>query len=271
MNFYIDDFNWKLEEYLKTDKLSSEQIKQLVFTLRMEDYARLAYLDEEFLHFRRKTPDDVVKECLSTVAGAEAAEDAELRQVIYEAYKSNPICQLDQRYTAWKNSLPKCLTLPPGEYIISDPCYIIPDDKWNEFLDKSFYNREVNEERTNADIEFERWGYADMEGKDGQLCRSVVFSTWLGDGIFPCKLSDGREFALPVDAGSIGLTNTKQELDEMHPNVVAGETVATQTIKSTSDIKLKYYRDRLEFVWADENGEYTGQVFFEWDVEDDDE
>jgi len=73
-------------------------------------------------------------------------------------------------------------TLPAGEYYIGDPCYVIDDTKWMDFLDP----------------------YWDLKGNGGKFefegHEVCVFQTQWGDGCYPC--SDGS--SLGVDAGLIG-------------------------------------------------------------------
>ena len=69
-------------------------------------------------------------------------------------------------------------TLPPGEYWIGDPCYVIPRPDWNQFLD---------------DIDPET-RYTQHRGQT-----SVVFDTYRGDGSYQDQ--NGRQYS--VDSGII--------------------------------------------------------------------
>lgn len=70
--------------------------------------------------------------------------------------------------------------LPAGKYYLGDPCYVIDNDKWDEYLNPFWEDR-------GGIFEF-----------DGHLC--AAFYTRWGDGCYDC--SDGS--ILGVDSGSIG-------------------------------------------------------------------
>lgn len=73
--------------------------------------------------------------------------------------------------------------LKAGEYFIGDPCYVVKDELWGEYCDKSF--------------EFQVGGVFTIQGAE-------VFysSTMYGDG---CYYDDNWN-DYPVDAGIIGAT-----------------------------------------------------------------
>lgn len=77
-------------------------------------------------------------------------------------------------------------TLPPGKYIIGDPCYNIPDHLWHDVLDAS-----------------DSWHtcHATFPLADGGEGLVVAFHTKNGDGRF----DDGHGREYPVDSGSIGI------------------------------------------------------------------
>jgi hypothetical protein len=72
------------------------------------------------------------------------------------------------------------ITLPQGEYFIGDPCYVIPDDIWDEWC-------------------------TTLKMKDGEVMTNgikwVINSTHWGDGLY--EGSDG--YAYGVDAGTLGM------------------------------------------------------------------
>lgn len=72
--------------------------------------------------------------------------------------------------------------LPPGEYALTDPCYVIDNDKWHEFLDPYWGTG--------------RGGVFEFEGH-----KCAAFSTLYGDGVY----DSNQGHALGVDAGLIGL------------------------------------------------------------------
>lgn len=75
-------------------------------------------------------------------------------------------------------------SLPAGEYFVGDPCYAIPNDEWDAFLNEGFFPAE--------DAEQNVFEYKGMK----------VFAhyTKYGDGSY--LGSDDRRYA--VDSGSIG-------------------------------------------------------------------
>ena len=77
-------------------------------------------------------------------------------------------------------------TLPAGTYVVGDPCYSIPDEKWMDWL-------------TNSDFTNVERDHVLVAPVDGQL--AVGVHTAFGDGVY--RGSDGNEYG--VDAGLIGL------------------------------------------------------------------
>jgi hypothetical protein len=77
-------------------------------------------------------------------------------------------------------------TLPPGDYVIGDPCYSIPDAEWDAWLEAADYTNDHDDHILAAEV-------------NGRLCVGVY--TAYGDGSY--KDQDGNEFG--VDAGLIGL------------------------------------------------------------------
>lgn len=77
-------------------------------------------------------------------------------------------------------------TVPPGTYVVGDPCYSIPDDKWMDWLEAADFTVADRNHVLFAEV-------------DGHPCVGV--STAYGDGEY--EGSDGNSY--PVDAGLIGL------------------------------------------------------------------
>lgn len=77
-------------------------------------------------------------------------------------------------------------TLPPGTYVVGDPCYSIDNDRWMEWLEAADYMNEDHDHILAASL-------------DGHL--AVAVGTDYGDGQYEDNL--GNSF--PVDAGLIGL------------------------------------------------------------------
>lgn len=105
------------------------------------------------------------------------------------------------------------VTVPPGRYIIGDPCYHVPDDQWERVLDESgLFNAQC---------------WATFTTFDGRTGHVVAFSTAYGDGIY--SDDEGRRY--PVDAGLIGLIPlddvNPQELNLSCANVIEFKTAVT--------------------------------------------
>lgn len=88
--------------------------------------------------------------------------------------------------TATDNPPTLVVTLPPGRYVVGDPCYSIADDAWMEWLEAADYTNKHRDHILAAPVR-------------GRM--AVGIHTAWGDGIY--YGSDGSQF--PVDAGLIGL------------------------------------------------------------------
>lgn len=76
----------------------------------------------------------------------------------------------------------RAVMVPAGKYVLGDPCYVVPDDKWDQLL---------------ASCEYFQGGPI---GKVDGHC-VLGFGTKWGDGCYV----DQYGFKYPVDAGLIGL------------------------------------------------------------------
>ena len=90
--------------------------------------------------------------------------------------------------------------VPAGKYVLGDPCYVVPNDDWDELLQSCGYFAE------------NCIGFVRRE--DRSRINVLAFGTMWGDG---CYFDNkGREY--PVDAGLIGLVPlayaNHEELDE---------------------------------------------------------
>ena len=93
------------------------------------------------------------------------------------------------------------VTLAPGKYVISDPCYQVPNEYWDELLKSCnyFLDRIIG------------WYFPSEQNEKVQV---VSFSTAYGDG---CYL-DQEGFEYGVDAGMIGI----MLVDDL-PNCTTGQ------------------------------------------------
>ena len=155
------------------------------------------------------------------------------------------------------NTITEDLTITPGKYYIGDPCYIWPDDKWDEFCNELDYgNGQI--------LEFEGKGL-------------YVFSTAFGDGVYDLIQNDLKIRYLSVDAGLLSIIPL--DLIESMPNHKL-EGIRTETyykiIEITEDIKINEVgKGHIKFgeysINTDEciyDGEYDGEYDEELDWEE---
>ena len=105
------------------------------------------------------------------------------------------------------------VTLQAGTYIIGDPCYFTPKDKWDELLENSSY-------------------FSDYEGfyknDAGKKVKVVAFGTESGDGSYPNN-QDSNMF--DVDAALIGITKK------------AGRQIPSGCFAYTFDLDIECFRE----------------------------
>lgn len=80
------------------------------------------------------------------------------------------------------------ITLPAGEYIIIDPCYVMPDDAYQKMVDTIYSTSHMEENQFT------------YKGKT-----MVVFGTAYGDGGYPNTFNDND---ILVDSGQIAIIPT---------------------------------------------------------------
>lgn len=87
------------------------------------------------------------------------------------------------------------------KYLITDPCYIVPDDEWSKFVDDMYGNDSMADE--------ERVLPYKVEGI-GTIVR--MSNTAYGDG--GCTVSEnGKSWEIGVDAGLVCLVECDDSLD----------------------------------------------------------
>ena len=84
----------------------------------------------------------------------------------------------------------RAVIMPPGEYWVGDPCYAVPDARWDEWLDVAGVNA----------VPFPRFLFGELDSYP-----VLGIGTVYGDG----EYHDDRNRSYPVDAGLIGLTPFK--------------------------------------------------------------
>lgn len=88
----------------------------------------------------------------------------------------------------------KSVVVPKGEYVLGDPCYVVPNDDWSDLLNScNYFNSPVGRVR------------------DSKI---LAFGTKWGDGCY----RDTKGNVYPVDAGLIGLVPVAYA--EVEPNSV---------------------------------------------------
>jgi hypothetical protein len=111
--------------------------------------------------------------------------------------------------------------VPAGQYVLGDPCYAVPHDKWSELL--------------NSCSCFENPIGTFSRGTDNYY--TVAFGTRWGDG---CYIgTDGKIY--PVDAGLIGLVPLNASSNELRDDLSTVVTFDKPTICSTDGTgKLRF-------------------------------
>jgi len=94
-------------------------------------------------------------------------------------------------------------TLPPGRYLLSDPCYVIKNELWGKFLDKVLTPVGLF---ASEKVISNKLFHPEFEG--------CIFDTYFGDGSFTIKVTSEENIfssitpynkKLNVDSGMIGL------------------------------------------------------------------
>jgi hypothetical protein len=97
------------------------------------------------------------------------------------------------------------VVVPAGNYVLGDPCYAVPDDKWDELLEScNYFENPV--------------GYIRFDDFPMNKTFILGFPTRWGDGQY--EGSNGMSY--PVDAGLIGLVpvDIAKDLESHYQNIV---------------------------------------------------
>lgn len=107
--------------------------------------------------------------------------------------------------------------VPAGKYVLGDPCYAVPHDKWSELLEScSCFNNPI--------------GRFSTYNRGSTIIHSAVaFGTRWGDGCY--RGTDGNFY--PVDAGLIGLVPLSASSKELRDDLSTVVTFDKPTICST--------------------------------------
>lgn len=94
--------------------------------------------------------------------------------------------------------------LPPGEYYIGDPCYVIRDEDWMDCLEETAYFNmlEPGTERKYRPSDLQNGVFSFEDGNEIQY-RFAGSSTKYGDGCYPCRENGMQLGECGVDAGLI--------------------------------------------------------------------
>jgi len=97
--------------------------------------------------------------------------------------------------------------LPAGTYYLTDPCYLIKEDKWSDFLDKVMYPNVVFAGAAIESDEYVINNYMEVT--------ACIFNTKYGDGSYKLKINSSDNIfssissynhkEIDVDSGLIGL------------------------------------------------------------------
>jgi hypothetical protein len=95
--------------------------------------------------------------------------------------------------------------LPAGTYYITDPCYLIDNDKWSDFLDKVMYPNGAYKRDNNDEYVINNY----------MGVTACIFNTAYGDGSYQLKINSSDNIfssinnynnkEIGVDSGLIGL------------------------------------------------------------------
>ena len=115
--------------------------------------------------------------------------------------------------------------VPAGRYILGDPCYAVPEDKWMELLESCNY------------FENPIGTFSQYTRGDTHNYYIVAFSTRWGDGSY--RGTDGNVY--PVDAGLIGLVPWEASTDVIRDDLCTVVTFDKPTKCGTDgDGKLRF-------------------------------
>lgn len=112
------------------------------------------------------------------------------------------------------------ITMPPGTYYVGDPCYAVPNERWEEWLEAADYRRQ------------HQYLLAEIDGRP-----VVGINTAFGDGTYLDE--DGREY--PVDAGLIGATPA--ELVDADPRASGIWLEGLHRIRFETPFECRYDKD----------------------------
>lgn len=107
------------------------------------------------------------------------------------------------------------VVVPAGQYVLGDPCYAVPDDKWDELLESCNYF-----ENPVGCIRHDDFLWRSLSAKGIYMNKTFIlaFPTRWGDGYY--LGSNGMNY--PVDAGLIGLVpvDIAKDLESHYQNIV---------------------------------------------------
>ncbi len=149
--------------------------------------------------------------------------------------------------------------VPPGRYILGDPCYSISGDHWDELLETcDYFEQPVG--HVSVSVPAKNFVY--------ERFHVLGFQTAYGDGTY--KGSDGNSYS--VDAGLIGLVPVELAealgaLDETSPNYVSGKVIVEFHVPTTCSNEggyMKFGNIVIDTEGYDED-DYEGEDDDYWD------
>lgn len=156
---------------------------------------------------------------------------------------------------------PQAQKIPAGTYYVGDPCYIIPDEMWDDYIAEMFD------------------GYTSLGPVfciQYKQFRTFVFDTAYGDGVYPISINGVETASFGVDAGCYSLIPA-QLVQEFGGNMTSGCKV---TFNSEAHIEI-YEKGDAFIVSADtklfvdtsgqDDEEEEDNDYYEDDYEDEDE
>lgn len=127
------------------------------------------------------------------------------------------------------------VTVPPGKYVLGDPCYTFPGDHWTELLYScNFFKGQAVGKAAGLEV--------------------VAFDTAYGDGLYFDQ--EGNEY--PVDAGMLGLVPVFEGIDFSDTLGMIVEFTEPTLCKTDGMGRMKFGHYEINTNDADEDDDWFG-------------